>query len=277
MLIIFRHCLLPVLLIQSCLFCSWAHADKKVKQYYHYQHGLLGLFVNQISTKSVLQEVCRLTDISLKTYGDLSEKVTLSFHEKSIPEAIKLIVADRPFVIIYEMENNVNRISELRIYTSRIETKQAMNSLSQHQVDEMQWIDYLSKRPEQEAVDELGELLSDSEKDAKIKQYAIKALSQYNSKPVAGVLAFGLSDQRQEIRTEIVHALAQVKNDQSLNILAQIFYSDSNPELRLLAIKKMAAFNTPASKAFLQSALDDENETIRLEARYALDGLIADR
>ncbi len=140
----------------------------------------------------------------------------------------------------------------------------------------MQWIDYLSKRPEQEAIGELGLLLSETDKDIQVKQHAIDALSQYTNEGTADALALALYDKRQEVRAEIIHALEHVNDANALNLLAQIFYGDSNKALRLLAIKKMAAFDSPAAKVYLQSALFHQDENIQLKARYGLDGMIAD-
>jgi len=208
--------------------------------------------------------------------GNLSMKDSISFNKLPLSQAIRHLVGTKSFIMIYESSDSENngKIKEIRIYNSPIVT-QTKEPISPAIQEKIEWINYLATQAKDEALAELERMLLIKENDLTITRHVIDTLSNITDDRISSILAQGLSDNRPQVRNNIVHALGQQDDLNSSLILAQVLYGDPDKTTLLQAIEQLGLYNSPTAKVFLLPMLKDKDMDIQVEAEFFLDSFKA--
>jgi len=235
------------------------------------------LLASNISLKDVLQTLCEKANIQLTLNGQFQKKVNITTYNQPINHFFKKLLGNSDFVLIYSEDKQT--IKSVLLYESS-KTSTALTSfidepLPKEVLEQLDWIHYLSTRPEDEAIVGLADILSIKETHIKSKQYAIEQLSSFShNKAIVNAIAGGLKDDRIEIREQVINTLGQLEYQTSHQILGQVIFGEKDSRLRLQAVKHLAGTNTLASKAFLKAALKDESPAVQAEAKFILESYL---
>jgi len=235
------------------------------------------LSANNISLKDVLQALCDEANIQLALKGQFQNKVNITVYNQPADQFFRSLLVNSDFVLIFSKDNQ--SIKKILVYESSGNRQTFILSIAEpvtkEILEELEWIHYLSTRPEDEAISALSDILSTKGSHLKSKQYAIEQLSSFShNKAIVNVISEGLSDDRSKIREQVINALGQLKYQTAHQILGQVIFGEELPSLRLQAVKQLANIHTPASKAFLKSATKDKNPAVQSEAQFILESYL---
>ncbi len=239
-----------------------------------FNNGKITIEAKNIALKDALRTICDKAGVQLKLNGHFSDRINISVYRQSTDQLLKKLLDRRSFVLIYSQDKDA--IQKVYAYDIIGHFKSDVTTISEplstEIKDELDWIRYLSSRPEQEAISELSEILSSKEKHLITKQYAIEQLSGFtHNEYAATAIAKGLGDENPEIRSQIINTLGQIEFPSAQQILGQIIFSEREPTLRINALQHLANIDTPASKAFIEAAVKDSDNKVAAEAQYILD------
>jgi hypothetical protein len=105
-----------------------------------------------------------------------------------------------------------------------------------------------------------------------VRRQAITELQRIGSDAALAAIATVLGDNDVELRRHAVESLGRIENDTALQLLGQALLGDRDPSVRLEAIQSFANLNDEVSRAFLNTALKDNDEQVRALAKQALGG-----
>ena len=243
---------------------------------YDHNDGTVSVHSINTSLYNVLSAICESANIRLIMEDDLSMTDSISFNELPLDQAIRRLVGNKGLLIIYQIpeSDNIGKIKEIRVYNNPVIT-QAEETISSHIQEKIEWINYLATQAKDEALAELERMLLIKENNLTITRHVIDTLSNITDDRISSILAKGLSDNRPQVRNNIVHALGQQDDLNSSLILAQVLYGDPDKTTRLQAIEQLGLYNSPTAKVFLLPMLKDKDMDIQVEAEFFLDSFKA--
>ncbi|MCH9697599.1 MAG: HEAT repeat domain-containing protein [Gammaproteobacteria bacterium] len=245
----------------------------------HLERGqLISVYAKNQPVDSLLQDICQAAHVQLTLHGTFASEISVAFDKLPLNQVIRRLIANyaRIWMITYadQPDNQSPLVEAIQVYldsqqvftTTVLDDDPAIG-------ERLDYLEYLASGPESEALPEIAGILSARNNALIVKQRAVEILASFKSDQVAETLANGLGSNPPELKTSIINALGQLKNQQSSLILAQILYGETDNDVRLQAVEQLNSFDTPAARAFLKSAALDSNQQIQQEARYALDAL----
>ncbi len=266
--------LIGLIVNQSLVRHVFGETPSGIKDEFSLINNRVTLHANNLSLKDALLLLSQKANIELVLKSELQNKVNISIDDRPIDFLFRRLLAHNNFLLIYSDKNHL--IDKVVVYESSSsqpdEPMSVKDPMPREVIEEMEWIHYLSTRPEDEAISGLSEILSTSDKPLKSKQYAIEQLSSLaHNEAVVNAVAGGLADDRPEIREHVINALGQIEHDAAQQILGQIIFGEREPGLRLQAVKQLANIHTPASEVFIKAAAEDKNSTVKAEAEFFLE------
>lgn len=243
----------------------------------HLERGqLISFYAKNQPVDSLLQDICKAAHVQLNLHGTLASEVSVVFEKLPLNQVIRRLVANhaRIWMMTYadQPDNQPPLIEAIQIYLDNDQFySRTILDDNPAIVEKLDYLEYLAIGPESEALPDIAGMLSARDEALIVKQHAVDILTSFKSDQVADTLANGLDSNPPELKTSIINALGQLKNQQSSLILAQILYGETDNDMRLLAVEQLNSFDSPAARAFLKSAAQDSNQLIQQEARYSLD------
>jgi len=269
----------------SLYLCIAFVFNQGISQYAYAEGGLVNIRVTNnkvslnaknISLKEVLLALCDKANIQLVLKGQFANKINIDVYKQSTEQFFRKILSSSNYVLVYSKDKQ--SVKKVLVYES-FDNLQSLITFINKPVpkvvlEELEWIHYLSTRPENEAISELSAIIATKGKHLKSKLYAIEQLSSLaHNKAVVNAMAEGLTDDRPEIREQVVNALGQLEYLDAHQILGQVIFGEQDPRLRLQAVKQLANTHTPVSEAFIKAATEDKNIAVQAEAEFLVESL----
>ena len=255
----------------------------------NFQDGLLTVNAQNRTLEQVLYAIGEKAGIEVNINGKLSSQPsTWSIVNIPLSEAIKRLVGRHNMVMNYgslDDEKPGRRINKLWVFGY---TKVTANSNNfQREIDREKNTDApaqidqtIQSNQEQENEDKevqsnikrLSKTLEIFEEgeDSAMRLQAVDALKVIGGVQAGEVLTRGLRDSDPAVRIEVINSLGCIGADNVVPIAGQILYSDTDPDVRLAAVRILVEQDSEVSKVFLKVALEDRNNKVREMAKSVL-------
>jgi len=255
------------------------------------QRGLLTVDLRDAPLAEVLRAIGERAGLKVAIDGEASSLVTESFAGVPLEEGIKRLVGDASLVFKYAAspgDASAVALSEVWIYvrspgdqevtgadvneqpdvaTSENWVNQAL--LRPEPVARLDAVRELARQPEEATVGVLGQILSGDE-DPIVRREAAAALGRVGGAEAAAALTPALSDKEPAVRMQAVRAIGRIGDDGGAQALGAVLSGDPDPLVRRLAVRALSAQGIAVSRAALEAATSDPNESVRREAASAL-------
>lgn len=109
-----------------------------------------------------------------------------------------------------------------------------------------------------------------SSDDLSGREQAITELERIGSDDAVAAIGIAFADDDVELRRHAVESLGRMDNDNVVQLLGQALLGDRDPSVRLSSVRCFADQNSEVSRAFLNTALADEDKKVQAMARQAL-------
>jgi hypothetical protein len=264
---------------------------------------LVTMDVKNAPLAAVLTAVGQQTQITISVSDDIkSERVSLSFQNVPLEEALKRVLAGQSYAFVYKQGEGGNVISGVRLFAKHEQVPPtdfapsglpAITQLTGNQglptppPTTRLWGRGGSTMNEEKGasvgddvpLDELKRSFSET-KDPALRSAMLEAMSDRGEEgPVAPVLSTALSDSDEEVRATALNLLKSTSEPVPLGPLALMTATDNNPDLRMEAMTLMAdqLFVDERTKedwaivhASLSGSLSDPNQDVREQAEMLL-------
>lgn len=107
------------------------------------------------------------------------------------------------------------------------------------------------------------------ERNGVVQQEAATVLAAIAGETAVAAVTTALVDMDVAVRRQAIETLGDIASH-SLHLLGQVLLGDPEPELRLLALRSLAAEGSPAALALLATAMDDADPLISQAAKEAM-------
>ena len=97
----------------------------------------------------------------------------------------------------------------------------------------------------------------------------MEQLAKQDSPESARALAEALDSEQPELRRAAISHLAGMRNDQAVQLLAQVLFSHEDADERLLAAEKLMNHASPEARALLSAATEDDDPRVKALAEAA--------
>jgi len=230
-----------------------------------------------------------------------SERLSLSFHNVPLEEALKRLLAGQSYTFAYKQEKGREVIAGVRLFAKHEQIPppgsapsgmQAIAKLlgGQGLPVARSWgrrgatanEGNVAPISDDVPLDELKRSFSETKDPARRSAILDAMANRGEEGPVAPALAMALSDVDEGVRTDALNHLKTTSEPVPLGPLAQMVATDSNPDLRMEAMTLMAdQLSTEertkeewaAAQASLSRSLSDSNEEVREQAEMLLSDL----
>ena len=268
-----------------------ANSDGTSAIHVNIQRGLLTVDLRDAPLAEVLRAIGERAGLKVAIDGEASSLVTESFAGVPLEEGIKRLVGDASLVFKYAAspgDASAVALSEVWIYvrspgdqevtgadvneqpdvaTSENWVNQAL--LRPEPVARLDAVRELARQPEEATVGVLGQILSGDE-DPIVRREAAAALGRVGGAEAAAALTPALSDKEPAVRMQAVRAIGRIGDDGGAQALGAVLSGDPDPLVRRLAVRALSAQGIAVSRAALEAATSDPNESVRREAASAL-------
>lgn len=269
---------LCIALVFNLCISQYAYAEKDSVNIENLRvtHNKVSLNAKNIRLKEVLLALCDKANIQLVLKGQFPNKVNIAVSNQPTEHFFRKLLSSNDYILVYSKDKQ--SIKKVLVYESFDNSQSLITFINKpvpkEILDELEWIHYLSTRPEEEAISGLSEIIAAKGKHLESKLYAIEQLSSLShNKTIVNAMAGGLVDDRPEIREQVVNALGQLEYPTAQQILGQVIFGEQDASLRLQAVKQLANTHTPVSEAFIKAATEDKNTAVQAEAEFIVENL----
>lgn len=258
------------------------------------REGLLTLNVDA-PLDQVLRAIGEQGGFAVTLDGNLQSRITSSFSDVPLVAGIRRLTGDQPLVILHESTTSERSgIRELRVYAqkdglqpiakptggprlSSIDTspsalkQQILKDIAEGERDErLDAILNLSVLPEQDALEILTSVITqDSDPDVRVR--AVSALAMIGGDDAAATLQTAIADNDPTVRDRALRALGQNSGSSAIEMLGDVALANPDRRMRRTALRLLAKRNDPEALSYLEQAVKDPDESVRSEARRALE------
>ena len=228
--------------------------------------GLISSSIDDIDVKPLLQSITERSGISLKIIGSISGSISFHVTNTPIEKAIEIALPKSvSFICGYNSEHRLvsltlygnvsadpplkfNRITQL---PATIEKDHAAPLNSR---EAFEFIARQEGRLDQDTINILGGMLkkrNEHQDEAKLK--AIALLTDIGTPLATQILENGLGDGNPALRSASIEAIYSLKQDDAVNIIAQIYFVEKDPVVINKLIDMLKKINHPmATQIVLQ-------------------------
>ncbi|MBT8445545.1 MAG: HEAT repeat domain-containing protein [Gammaproteobacteria bacterium] len=121
----------------------------------------------------------------------------------------------------------------------------------------------------------LGQAL-ESSNSQQARLYSLHLLDELDTAPARQRLLSALGDSDENVRVAAVSVLSKWQNEEALYTLAQVFYGDASPAVRVAALQSLARLKEeyqPAARSFLESAVGDPDQSVARAASTLINNM----
>ena len=256
---------------------------------------------------AILAAIGQQAHITIRVPDNISsERLSLSFQNVPLEEALKRMLAGQSYTFTYKQEKGREVISGVRLFAKQEQSPPAnpasSNSMSvMARVMGTQGVPTLpsvgrawgrggspadgGKGPpisDDVPLDELKRAFSESQDPARRSAILNAMANRGEEGPVGSALSMALSDSNEEVRTDALNLLKMASEPLPLGPLAQMAATDNNPDLRIEAMTLMAdqlsadertKEEWAMAQASLSRSLSDPNQDVREQAEMLLSDL----
>jgi len=265
---------------------------------------LVTMDVKTAPLAAVLAAVGQQAQITISVPDDItSERLSLSFQNVPLEEALKRVLAGQSYTFLYEQDKGREVISGVRLFAKHEQlspTNSApSNTAAIAQLAGSQGLPLSTTRlwgrggstmneekvapiSDDIPLDELKRSFSGTQ-DPALRSAMLEAMADRGEEgPVAPALSTALSDSDEEVRTNALNLLKTTSEPVPLGPLAQMAATDNNPDLRMDAMTLMADQLLEEGRTkeewgivstSLSGSLSDSNPDVREQAEMLLSEL----
>ena len=267
--------------------------------------GLLSVQSEGTPLDEVLRVIGQQAGIDYFLTGELGSPVNRSLVGLPLDQGLRKLIGDEAVLVMFyapgDRDEATKRVTEIWVYggakpqqvQSQVTVMRSpeaaapvreggvaeqgeawsLDSISAlDRVDRVREIARLAALGDDRSIAALGQILS-ADEHPRVRERAVKALSELGDEPVVAALQNGLGDEEPWIRSEVIGALGNIGGEQAVISLGQVLFGEPEPEIRSLAISYLATQPGEAARHFLQAALVDPDLLVRQAAERALTGI----
>ncbi len=275
-------------------------ADQVAEIEVNARKGMLSVNVENVPLADILLEIGDEAGFRLVLFGGLESTITQRFSNVPMQDGIRRLAGNRSVAFIYRIidvpddRKEMEGIQEVWVFDKEgsrgmtthagFESSQAepgaAKSASGDPTQEDQarpgptskWEQFSSRHQLDETTDVgywAGMLFNQD--DRATREQALTALQRIGSDEALAAMATVLGDDDAALRCQAVLDLGKEDNARSVQLLGQALIGDADPSVRMTAVRSFAERTDEVSRAFLNTALEDEDERIQSFAKQALD------
>ncbi len=203
----------------------------------------------------VLNHIEKETGIEGHFLGNLRGLITISFSPVSFEKGMKNLVGKNSISFVYKDLKTGHSIAEIWVIDGS-GPGESLSYIDVHgHIDSQQEINTKTTGNLSSLNENLQELVKQGDAEA-----VMSIAAQFGNVSV-------------EVRELLVDAIGLIHNEHSIQILGQILYGDSEPQIRMMAIRYLAErIEEPAAKALIEGATGDPDDAVRLLVEQLLEG-----
>ncbi len=251
-----------------------------------FQDNLISAELVDVPLIDVLKRIKQEFGFKTHFYGDLGELITLSFNEVPLDKCLRLLTANQSLSVAFvpppklPQTTKTKQIAEIWVL-SRSKSPYPKNLAPVAQIPSSDDSDSVLKanenssdqsQSEQVGAVPLDERANQPDTEKTNQEQAVKDLTELNdSASVAAMVDLLTSIQNKEDRIFLVNEIGSIQNEESTQVLAQVFRQDSDPEIRKTAIRALGQRkNDSVARAVLEQALNDDDDEVKALADQML-------
>jgi len=218
-------------------------------------------------------------------YGDLSEKITLSFNEWPLDKCLRrltanqsLSVASRPAARPQE-DDGAREIAEIWVLSRNPKSRATAGSAPARVIPPPAQTNKgaaVADSSDEKDIDEqenllLDKILDNPNADKATQRQAIQDLVDMGDADSVMTMASYMANADNELRQMLVSGIGSINNEQATQILGLVFEDENETSIRKTALEELAKRQSdPVAKIFLDEALGDSDQEIKSLAEQLL-------
>jgi len=228
--------------------------------------------------------------------GNLAQSVSRTFFDLPLEKALKRLLADVRYIQVRGTigdGSDGSRIAELRVFGGdhagpiRIErqttapTRTATDNKADLRQEILLGLQDADRGTRLRAIRRLSEIedeeanriltwVLESDEDAAVRGYSVRALQGLGGDAAVAALERGLDDPEATIRAQVVRSLGRIQVERAVLTLGRVLQGHKDPEMRRLAVQALTLHDNEKVPALLEAAASDDDHRIRRFARRAL-------
>ncbi len=272
--------------------------------------GLLSLHSRDAPLAEVLAEISRQAGIELVVEVELGYPVSKSFSNEPLARALQRLLSGTNYIMVYGPSGDAVSPPypvALRIYGISSGARSSAGApayeggvdLSQEAAiarravtlnlgpipdrisglfEDLAELDRDQRRYAMEGLAELGDFAAVEvlrhflalDPDPAVRGEAALALRSIGGEAASEALELGLGDVDPDVRFQVVEAIGEAAGFRATLALGQVFFGETDPQIRMSAIAGLSQTRSEAALAFLEAAAQDPHEQVRDYANYIL-------
>jgi len=258
------------------------------------EDGRLSLKAKGMALEDVLLRISHAAGFKIRFYGDIRNPVNLSLDRVPLLQGMQRLLNNYSWLVIYGRNTAARpdtpgkEISEVMVLDGRdsgspffdfypgaghsqIKTPTQESPGYPDRFSGLEVFQQLDQFDESTAILLLDRIIK-RDADPFIRGQAVTALADFGTKHSITSMGAAIGDDDVAVRHRAVDGLGRVGGEQAIQLLGQVLFSESDPQVRRSAIRMLATHtDQPSSRAFLRAALKDADEEVRVLALQALD------
>jgi HEAT repeats len=252
------------------------------------QNELISVNLVNAPLIDVLQNLEKEFNFKAHLLGDISEPVTLSFVDMPLVKCLQRLTAKHSLSVAYHQgagqdgQKVTRRIAEIWVlgggatgkkpnFVPRTAIPVAPAPAVGHAAGDAgdDSADLADDTVEDNTL--LDKIFDDPNADKAKQRQTVQDLVSIGDAESVLTMAEYLVTADKELRQVLVNGISAVKNEQSTLVLGQVLQSESDPDIRKIAVRTLAQRqNDSVAKGLLEEALNDKNEDVKTLAQKLL-------
>ncbi len=232
-----------------------------------FANGYLTLRAEEVRLGELLDEIARLTGLTVERYVALEQRVTLQFHRLSLEQGLRRLLRHRSFVFEYAPPAPGEKSSAL---VARPKVLWLLPQGEEEYAAQRRVIERAGGGPSKEKTATLQMALGSE--DPENRQQAALALGERGRVEAVTPLSQALADRNKDVRKAAIASLAEIGGAQAAQAL-QVALADQDPRVREAAVDALGEIGGEIAVGLLQQALADEVKYVRQAATEMLEAL----
>ena len=249
----------------------------------------LDFHARDVPLVEALHEIAVEGGFVLEVHGRLSGTVTRSVKSLALTSALRSLLDENSFVMLFASGNNdiaTARLRKLIVYgdhsashsNSTMEyieqeaagqTENAPSPTRAKRIAKLREIRHLSHDQPEDAIRKLSGLMLNDE-DPLVREAAANILTRFRGDTVTDALLYSLTDLEASVRRRAIVALGRINDHQAILPLTDILRWDADRESRILAAKSLGTYYGRATLEALAEASNDPDTRVREAATATL-------
>jgi HEAT repeat protein len=236
--------------------------------------GLVSVDVHDALLADVLRSVSEQAAVQVTMRGGDRDRVTESFDDVALDEAIKRLARGHDVVLIYRSRKGrtgTGGLVEALVYEASLPSAPAVIDPKQRtaRLQAVRKLIQEARRRQPGAFDSLTGILA-TEPDPVVRRTAAAGVASIRGPEAVAALTTALGDQDPSVRAAVVSSLGSMRDETVAPAVAQILARDPVAAVRRAAVWALAALRSDDAHRGLQVAVSDADASVRRSAVSAL-------